>query len=100
MSTPAPDDAARTGPSYHWTTPKARLFLGALVEFGRVGEAARAVGMGRQSAYRLRARLGEASLFARTWDKALAEGRARRRARAARKATRLPPESDIFGLGR
>ena len=100
MSTPAPDDASLPDPGYHWTTAKARLFLGGLVQFGRVGEAAKSVGMGRQSAYRLRARLGEASLFARTWDKALAEGRARRRTRATRKATRLPPERDIFGLGR
>ena len=100
MSTPAPDDASLPDPGYHWTTAKARLFLGGLVQFGRVGEAAQSVGMGRQSAYRLRARLGEASLFARTWDKALAEGRARRRARPTRKATRLPPERDIFGLGR
>lgn len=100
MSTPTPDKASLPDPSYHWTTLKARVFLAAMVEFGRVGEAARAVGMGRQSAYRLRARLGEASLFARTWDKALAEGRARRRARATRKATRPPPERDIFGLGR
>lgn len=99
MSTPAPDDASLPDPGYHWTTAKARLFLGGLVQFGRVGEAAQSVGMGRQSAYRLRARLGEASLFARTWDKALAEGRARR-ARSMAKATRLPPERDIFGLGR
>ena len=58
--------------------------------------------MSRQSAYRLRERLGEGTLFARAWDQAQAEGRAKRRARrrSACKATSLPPVSDIFGLGR
>ena len=51
MSLPSPDKAALPDPSYHWTTLKAGAFLGALAEFGRVGEAARAVGMSRQSAY-------------------------------------------------
>jgi hypothetical protein len=102
MSTPAPDKSSLPDPSYHWTTYKAQVFLGALADLGRVGEAARAVGMSRQSAYRLRERLGEGTLFARAWDGALAAGRKRRRAsrRPARKATMLPPESDIFGLGR
>ena len=102
MSQPAPDKSSLPDPSYHWTTLKAEVFLGALADLGRVGEAARAVGMGRQSAYRLRQRLGEGSLFARAWDAALAEGGARRRAvgRSRRKATILPPESDIFGLGK
>ena len=102
MSTPAPDKASLPDPAYHWTTYKARVFLGALADLGRVGEAARMVGMSRQSAYRLRARLGEGTLFARAWDQAQAEGRVKRRARrrASRKATALPPENDIFGLGR
>jgi hypothetical protein len=102
MSTPRPDKSALPDPSYHWTTVKARVFLGALADLGRVSEAARAVGMCRQSAYRLRERLGEDGLFARAWDEAEAEGRARRRARrsSARKATPLPPQSDIFGLGK
>jgi hypothetical protein len=102
MSTSAPDKASLPDPSYHWTTCKARVFLGALADLGSVGEAARAVGMGRQSAYRLRARLGEVSLFARAWERAQAEGRQRRRERKRlrRKATPLPPESDIFGLGK
>ena len=100
MSTPRPDKSALPDPSYHWTTVKARVFIGALADLGRVSEAARAVGMSRQSAYRLRERLGEDRLFARAWDKAEAQGRARRRARrvVTRKATPLPPESDIFGL--
>ena len=102
MSTPRPEKSALPDPSYHWTTRKAQVFLGALADLGRIAEAARAVGMSRQSAYRLRERLGEDGLFATAWDIAEAEGRARRRARhrrTARKAT-LPPESDIFGLGR
>jgi len=102
MSTPASDKSALPDPSYHWTTVKAHVFLGALADLGRVGEAARMVGMSRQSAYRLRERLGEGTLFARAWDQAQAEGIAKRRARrrSRRKATVLPPESDIFGLGR
>ena len=70
MSTPRPDKSALPDPSYHWTTVKARVFIGALADLGRVSEAARVVGMGRQSAYSLRARLGEDSVFARAWDAA------------------------------
>ncbi|MEO6389135.1 MAG: hypothetical protein ABIT16_06160 [Croceibacterium sp.] len=101
MSPPSLDKSALPDPGYHWTTGKMLAFLGALAHFGRVGEAARAVGMGRQSAYRLRARLGESGVFAQAWDKALAEGRGKRRARRpGRKATALPTERDIFGLGK
>ena len=57
MSTRPPDKSSLPDPSDHWTTRKASVFLGALADLGRVGEAARAVGMSRQSAYRLRARL-------------------------------------------
>jgi hypothetical protein len=102
MSTQRPDKSALPDPSYHWTTIKARVFLGALADLGRVSEAARAVGMSRTSAYRLRRQLGEGSVFARAWDKANEEGRHKRRTRRApaRKVTHLPPESDVFGLGR
>ena len=102
MSTPRRDKSALPDTRYHWTTMKARVFLGALADLGSVTEAAHAVGMCRQSAYRLRERLGEEGLFAKVWDSAQAEGRARRlaRRRAARKATPLPPESDMFGLGK
>ena len=102
MSAPPPDKSALPDPSYHWTTRKASVFLGALADLGRVGEAAHAVGMARQSAYRLRERLGGDSLFARAWDRALQEGQAQRRARRSvtGKVTALPPESDIFGLGK
>jgi len=101
MSPPAPDKASLPDPSYHWTTLKAQVFLGALADLGRIDDAARAVGMSRQSAYRLRARLGEDNLFAKVWDRARAEADARRRARRRpRKATPLPPQSDVFGLGK
>jgi hypothetical protein len=102
MSTPRVDKATLPDPSYHWTTLKARVFIGALADLGRVAEAARAVGMSRQSAYRLRERLGEDGVFARAWDQAKANGRAKRQARrrVLRKTTALPPESDIFGIGR
>ena len=101
MSTPRIDKSALPDPSYQWTTYKARVFLGALADLGRVADAARAVGMTRQSAYRLRQRLGEDGVFAQAWDRAQAHGRDNRLAlgRAARKATVLPLESDIFGLG-
>ena len=57
--------------------------------------------MSRQSAYRLRGRLGEGGTFARAWDQAQAQGREHRRVRRRppRKATPLAPESDVFGLG-
>ena len=102
MPTTPTHKTALPDPAYHWTTRKAHVFLGALAALGRVSEAARAVGMSRQSAYRLRERLGERGTFARVWDQALTEGRERRRARqrTSRKATPLAPEPDIFGLGR
>lgn len=78
-------------------------FIGALADLGMVSRAARGVGMSRQSAYALRARLGEGSLFARGWDNALRNGVARRQAlrrSSARRVTLLPPEDDIFGIGR
>jgi hypothetical protein len=102
MSPPTSDKASLPDPSYHWNTYKAHVFLGALADLGCVAEAARAVGMSRQSAYRLRERLGEGGLFARAWDGALKAGRAKRRARRrpVRKVAVLPPESDVFGLGR
>jgi hypothetical protein len=105
MTDKAPDSLAPRAPrdhsDYRWTTYKALAFIGALAEFGCVAAAARGVGMSRQSAYRLRARLGEAP-FGTAWDRALADGRKARSERRAglRKPERLPPERDIFGLGR
>ncbi|WP_395328138.1 helix-turn-helix domain-containing protein [Novosphingobium sp. BL-8H] len=51
---------------YRWTKAKALAFLRALGLGRSVAAAAREVGMSRQSAYRLRARLGEG--FAAAWD--------------------------------
>ena len=102
MPAPPPDKASLPDPAYHWTTRKALVFLGALGDLGLVSAAARVVGMSRQSAYRLRERLGEGGVFAQQWDRALAQGREQRRSRKrrSRKATQLLPENDYFGLGR
>ncbi|MFA9201665.1 MAG: hypothetical protein ACEQR8_10895 [Cypionkella sp.] len=101
MQPPRPAKSDLPDPSYHWTTRKAMWFLGALADYGDVGRAAASVAMSRQSAYRLRERLGEDSVFARAWNRAQADGRAKRAAaRAAGKATSLPSERDIFGLGK
>ena len=69
-SAPAPDGPAplaapaptprRCTADYRWTQPKVIAFLEALSKTGRVAEAARAVGMSRTSAYRLRARMSSA----------------------------------------
>lgn len=53
-------------------------FLRALALGGSVAGAARGVGMSRQSAYRLRARLGEG--FGAVWDEAMRIGFARTQA--------------------
>jgi transposase-like protein len=60
---PTPDRA-------HWTPAKQRIFLACLSETGSVARAARAAGMSRSSAHRLRARLA-GTPFDRTWDHAL-----------------------------
>ena len=56
-----------------WTAERQRRFVMALEVMGAVGPAARAVGMGRASAYRLREREGAES-FAEAWDIAIAVG--------------------------
>lgn len=58
-----------------WTEDRQRQFLQVLSLTGTVDAAARAVGMSRVSAYRLRQRPGAES-FAAAWDRALGEGRA------------------------
>ncbi|MCI4591047.1 LysR family transcriptional regulator [Sphingobium sp. BYY-5] len=55
----------------HWTPAKQRSFLTALLNIGSVTHAARAAGMSRSSAHRLRRRLA-GTPFDRTWDRALA----------------------------
>ena len=59
-----------------WTAEAQRRFIAALSVMGSVGAAAKAVGMGRVAAYRLRERGGGES-FAKAWDMAVAAGRAR-----------------------
>lgn len=59
-----------------WTPERQRGFIAALAESGIVAKAARAVGMGARSAYRLRRRVGAES-FARAWDMVEYEARER-----------------------
>lgn len=59
-----------------WSTIQQQRFILALDAMGSVGPAARAVGMSRASAYRLRERAGAES-FAAAWDRALENGRSR-----------------------
>jgi len=54
-----------------WTPERQARFIGLLAETGSVAEAARRVGMTRESAWRLRRRPGAAS-FARAWDAVVA----------------------------
>lgn len=56
-----------------WGAERQRRFITALSVMGAVGPAARAVGIGRASAYRLR-ELAGAEGFAEAWDIALAMG--------------------------
>ena len=66
----------RPDAQYRWTQPKALAFIEALARHGKVATAARAVGMTRQSAYRLRDRVPQ---VAEVWARAQAIGRERRR---------------------
>ncbi|APZ99568.1 hypothetical protein BWQ93_14545 [Sphingopyxis sp. QXT-31] len=59
-----------------WTPEIQLCFIRALEAMGSVGRAAKAVGMGGRSAYRLRDRPG-AECFAVAWDRALSMGRMR-----------------------
>ncbi len=71
--TPVPLGRARCD---GWHPGTQRKFVYALSIMGSVGAAARAVGMSRASAYRLRDRPAAES-FAAAWDRALSDGRAR-----------------------
>jgi len=55
--------------SEEWTEEKQRRFIEMLADTGLVGAAAKAVGMSRESAYRLR-RAAHGAAFARAWDAA------------------------------
>ena len=56
-----------------WTGERASAFIKLLARTGKVAVTARAVGMSRQSAYRLRAR---SPLFAEYWDVAMEQAAA------------------------
>ena len=60
-----------------WTPERQARFIGLLAETGSVAEAARRVGMGRESAWRLR-RHAEAGSFAHAWDTIVALRRSER----------------------
>ena len=66
----------RAGRSDGWTPERIRIFLETLAECGVVGDAARAAGMGRQSAYRLRNRTANRA-FHLAWTAAEHLGRRR-----------------------
>ncbi|MFD1106330.1 LysR family transcriptional regulator [Sphingobium olei] len=74
-ASPADPAATIAGPippdRRHWTPARQRLFLIALLESGNVARAAKAAGMSRSSAHRLRARLA-GTPFDLTWTRALA----------------------------
>lgn len=70
-SLPTPAPVAPAESRAHWTPARQRVFLHALLDTGSVARAARAAGMSRSSAHRLRARLA-GTPFDRTWDHALA----------------------------
>ena len=72
---------------YRRTNRKAHPFLDALAQHGKVATAARAVGMTRQSAYRLRQRI---PVVAEGWARAQAIGRARRENRLPKLSLALP----------
>jgi len=69
---PVPVKPRRDG----WTPQRQRAFILRLALLGGVSAAAKAVGMSRESAYRLRDHPGAAS-FAAAWDKAQGWGRGR-----------------------
>ena len=72
-----------------WTVTRQAQFIGMLAQTGSVLAAAEAVGMGRESAYRLRRRPGAAG-FAAAWDAALKKPH-KRVDLASAKATGLSP---------
>lgn len=63
---PVPGRARRDG----WTVERQRAFIASLARTGCVGRAARAAGMSRESAYRLKQREGAWS-FTAAWDSIL-----------------------------
>jgi hypothetical protein len=106
--TPTPSDARpprseacpepRRRAEYRWTNCKAHAFLDALACHGKVAAAARAVGMTRQSAYKLKDRV---PVVADGWARAQAIGRERRRGAPVPSedegARVLPVQGDTLG---
>ncbi|PNU04120.1 hypothetical protein [Novosphingobium guangzhouense] len=91
----APQPPRRTNADYRWTRTKIHAFVTALARTGEVAAAAREVGMSRQSAYRLRARLGPQ--FAQVWNEGLAWAEELRQERRFHKVTPPPPQGDTQG---
>ncbi|HWK42055.1 MAG TPA: hypothetical protein VNR60_09005 [Croceibacterium sp.] len=72
----SPSRPPRSNSEYRWTDARALAFLEELARSGSVADAARAVGVSRNSAYRLRAR---APVFAEGWEVAQRAATARLR---------------------
>lgn len=71
MTQPSLEAAPDAGPARaQWTPARQRIFLSALLETGNIARAARAAGMSRSSAHRLRQRL-TGTAFDRLWDHVL-----------------------------
>ena len=81
-----PATTPRGNADYRWTVKKVTAFLRALAACGMVAQAAREVGMSRQAAYALKARLAHPQ-FQDMWATALKAGRA---ARALRRQPASP----------
>ena len=85
----ASEHSPATGPdNTRWTGDKASAFLRLLAQSGKVAPSARAVGMSRQAAYRLRAR---APRFAEFWDRAMKVAQARSAAAKANMRASVHP---------
>jgi hypothetical protein len=76
LRNPPPGPPAPRPDHSRWTPAKQRIFLAALLETGSVTRAARAAGMSRSSANRLRQRLA-GTPFDQAWASVLAEHRCR-----------------------
>ena len=99
QSDSSPDRTPRRNADYRWTVPKVSAFLKALSECGSVAEAARTVGMSRQAAYKLKARL-DGEKFQSAFEAARQRGlAARAKERAERKKMKERPPSPWDGPG-
>ena len=86
----------RSNADYRWSRLRIHAFLRALAVTGSVASASRVVGVSRQSAYRLRRRLGAG--FAEVWDEGLRLGAQMWRAGLVYDAQgdRWVPQGDTF----